>query len=561
MSGRYRTHINPLAAADSSAVPLAGLDLDESFGTGWIGKAHLYLYATQGKRIGIEQMLRNVIDAGLSTAEPALISLASDDAASVRRSWPSVITAITPYQPQDSITDAACELAVADPITYLSERPIWGAYRTCSLGRIVGGALSLAAGGDGKPTLTPILTGLPTVRIVEDFRQALNQLAYAIATGQTLREWLNDLFGMLGVRFQLAGQKDGTVEVTLSDRLPRGAPFSMQVSSDLQGGRDAAPNAPDKAPPLRIVGIEGLPGETARGGVLDDPTHGTFRYIGAEGTIGAEGAVGTVVTGTGVDIDEAVKRMGNSVAGAHAEMLQVVAASRYPVLRPGKLVQLDRSVLGHTLWQPMQVRHHVRNGIYDNDVVLIRGEVSWHLATPPRRPAVLITGSIDGGVQYAANEPVPRDRQGRVPVAFPFVPVPSDETDQPEDPSSVDQVDVDTAESANDQWPPRIMLTVIEPMAGSMHGFVGGHRQGDVCRVAVYGPLWAEVLGFQYRSNRQINADIQDATAGIVVEHNFQTTWSGMVFRRVEELEDEDEDTVLGADLRDHGDATHGESA
>ena len=86
------------------------------------------------------------------------------------------------------------------------------------------------------------------------------------------------------------------------------------------------------------------------------------------------------------------------------------------------------------------------------------------------------------------------------------------------------------------RWPPLIPVTVVEPMAGALHGFITGHRQGDVCRVAVHDPFTAEIVGFQYRDDRRINQDLRGALGGLVVEHNFADAWSGMVFRRTEDL-------------------------
>ena len=86
------------------------------------------------------------------------------------------------------------------------------------------------------------------------------------------------------------------------------------------------------------------------------------------------------------------------------------------------------------------------------------------------------------------------------------------------------------------RWPPLIPVTVVEPMAGALHGFITGHRQGDVCRIAVHDPFTAEIIGFQYRDDRRINQDLRGALSGLVVEHNFADAWSGMVFRRTEDL-------------------------
>ena len=99
----------------------------------------------------------------------------------------------------------------------------------------------------------------------------------------------------------------------------------------------------------------------------------------------------------------------------------------------------------------------------------------------------------------------------------------------------------DTSETPappEDRWPPRIALPVVEPMAGAMHSFVGGHRQGDICRVAVHDPFTAEIVGYQYRDNRAINRDVVGAAAAIVVEHNFADAWTGIVLRRIEDMDD-----------------------
>ena len=93
------------------------------------------------------------------------------------------------------------------------------------------------------------------------------------------------------------------------------------------------------------------------------------------------------------------------------------------------------------------------------------------------------------------------------------------------------------AEIAPQRWPPRIPLPVIQPMAGGLHGLVPTHRHGDVCRVAVHDPMWAEIVGFQYRSNRRINANLVDATAGLIVEHDRAHSWTGIVFRPTDEVE------------------------
>ena len=101
---------------------------------------------------------------------------------------------------------------------------------------------------------------------------------------------------------------------------------------------------------------------------------------------------------------------------------------------------------------------------------------------------------------------------------------------------------LETPAPPEDRWPPRIALPVVEPMAGAMHSFVGGHRQGDICRVAVHDPFTAEIVGYQYRDNRAINRDVVGAAAAIVVEHNFADAWTGIVLRRIEDMDDPETD-------------------
>ena len=99
-------------------------------------------------------------------------------------------------------------------------------------------------------------------------------------------------------------------------------------------------------------------------------------------------------------------------------------------------------------------------------------------------------------------------------------------------------------------------------MAGAMHSFVGGHRQGDICRVAVHDPFTAEIVGYQYRDNRAINRDVVGAAAAIVVEHNFADAWTGIVVRRIEDMDDTETDETSedaaqeeGAEEQDSTDA------
>ena len=167
------------------------------------------------------------------------------------------------------------------------------------------------------------------------------------------------------------------------------------------------------------------------------------------------------------------------------------------------------------------------------------------------------TGTGDGGIGTAEQTQTdgggaPESEEGTQPPPEPRrLPNPAAEADTLETPTP-----------AEDRWPPRIALPVVEPMAGAMHSFVGGHRQGDICRVAVHDPFTAEIVGYQYRDNRAINRDVVGAAAAIVVEHNFYDAWSGIVLRRIEDMDDAETDETSenaageeGAEEQDSTDA------
>ena len=674
---------------------MVAFGLQEGYSTGWSGTA-VVVGSGGDQPLNPGSMMSAVMASGVLAGTAVSLNLIASGGpidGTNARSFPSVVSGLSPY-PIDEFS-AACNVHLVDPIGFLAEQPIWGAYSNVSAAEAVGGALSLAVGGDGKPTLDPILPGLPAVRVVGHYRDALNNIPYVIATGQPLGDWLSDFLAMLGLRAEVRGFSDGRLRITLSDAKPWRAPLDMSVVTP--AGVD--PGDSDSYGPILIQGHSAFPGTPTRGALLDDPTKGSARPLVAYG------AIGTVLTDTGLDVDEASGRVYRSTLGAFTEMFMLSALSRQPRFRPGELVQLSRPAHGITDWQISSVSHWLRTGVYDNDATLIRGDFAWHPELPLYRPPVYVSAVVDGGNDYDFHQPVPRDRLGRIKVTFPFTPTPSAEetidlaaadadrdgrvtledfdAEQIEnftgdsidweaeqakydagelnDPypnkndgdltteekerrdellekrknvlayrafqraNSFDQADADLdgvlsardslvsdelraalrddeqkqeveeqwaereetpleegslaqqygelfgedetelaenvvgarADAAKmaDHWPARIALSVVMPMAGALHGFIVAHRHGDTCRVAVSSPFAAEIIGFQYRDDRRINADLSRAVAGLVVEHNYAEAWSGLVFRRTEdmegdqpvaldEVEDEDEDEV-----------------
>ena len=715
MEYRCYLELGEVASGDGGRmIPVAGFSLTEQYNAGWRG--NVLLVSNTVTPLSIGNMMGAAMTSGIipgSTATLRLALLTDDETdGTLVRSWPVIIGEVEPFQTAE-LTTKVCQVSLLDPISFLGDRTIWGCYRACSAAEMVGGALSIAAGGDGKPALQPLLPGLPQLNIRSAFREALEEVPYSIAVGQNLGEWLLQVLGLLGLRMELLGKSDGSLDVLLTDAAPTGTPMPMSdLPADAAEGDTPAPTRGR----LHIDGLSARPGGGLRGAILDDPSLGGFRRIGG-------GAVGNLFSGVEIGVDEAAYRSTAEVISSYTEMLVVSTLSRQPGFRPGRLVELDRTLRGKDTWQLARVTHRLQGRVYANRATLLVGDASWHPDLPKPRPPVIVPAIVDGGTDFEFHEPVPRDRLGRIPVQFPFIPSPmgdeaamlaaadadrdgritlddfglsgegsaggstqyaqhggtavtptaalasfstsggtekeraeeqlaafrngefedpfpgrSDDelsseelaerrelaakrqaalrylgykralaldsadrdrdgyvTDRDalvsdalkaslEDPESratledqwrsyqageleddypdVSQAayellmeygrlfgdDALTGEDAEliekarrdallepERWPPRLPLTIVQPMAGGLHGFIPAHRQGAACRVAVHDPLWAEAIGFQYRDDRPLNAGISGATAGIVVEHDTNEAWSGMVFRRTDD--------------------------
>ena len=426
MPVKFRARLESLEAGEgepAAAVEAVTVALQEGYNTGWSGMAILEARLDSRLALTPGSMLSAVMASGVIAGGPITLQLYVNSGVAdgeIVRTWPCVVNRLVPFTIDDSDSRAGCIVDLVDPVSFLADQPVWGAYRAVSAGEIVGGALSLAAGGDGKPSLTPVLPNLPSVRIVEDYRDALKRLPYAIAAGRTLGDWLADFLAMLGLRAELnSSGPDGTLMIRLSDSAPRGMHLDMSVLSGHPGELEPHGMPPlGRHGPIIIRGHSGFPGSRLRGGLLDDPSTGAARPLVALGP------VGTVLTAPGLDIEEASGRIFRAVQGTLAEMLMVSASSRQPLIDPGKLVSLSKPVHGHEVWQVTSVWHVLRGGGYDNDATLIRGDVAWHPELPLYRPPVFVTAVVNGGSGYAAHQPVPRDRLGRIKIIFPFTPTP-----------------------------------------------------------------------------------------------------------------------------------------
>ena len=701
-------HYGFLAVAGGSALPVGYFDVEEAYNRGWV--ARVAVFAPGNAHLTLGSMVGNALAAGIVPGRAVVVRLASGEessgagAASTVRSWPGIISRIEPLDPGQSRARVYCLLTIVDIVSYLSNQKVWGAYRAAPAGEIVGGVLSLAAGTSGEPTTDPVITIHPNVEIVSRVRERLDWIPFAIAAGQPLGAWLADYLGLLGIRMEMLGHADGSVHIILADGAPRDEPMSMSLRADETvaaggGGGGAAAHGE-----MAILSLSARRGDYRRALLLDDPTQGQLRRVG-------EGPIGTVITGVEVSLDEAYTRAEQQLVATAAQLLVLTGESRQSGMRPGRRTTLDRAVRGITTWQCHTAVHSLRGRSYSNRALLLNGRFAWYPPRPQRSAPVVVPAVVDAGPKYLPQEPVPRDRLGRIPVSFPFAPMESAEdraikafdknrdgllTDEdfaeelshirardryiyvnhvPEhvqylldteareqdvvalrqgdlkDPfagkadGELDEAqltqrqeleekrtqtyrylawkrsraheategdydgddyltlrdeamsegiraefekdggrrlyelshyrrrlsggssnktgfetftekdealvrewetlfgdgpapDWDThvlrldAEAAAQKWPPRVPLSIVQPMAGGLHGFVAAHRQGDACRVAVHDPLWAEIVGFEYRRHRAMSQGLTNATAGVVVEHDSQNAWSGMLFRR-----------------------------
>ena len=692
---------------------LASLVASEGYNIGWCAHA-IFAFGVPGGGASRIDILATLADRGLSPGRRGKVNLRVEAEGNqllhnqTIRTWPCMVSQMVPLDSDDD-TRAVCRIQLVDPLGYLAGREIWGAFRDVGAAELVGGAIALAAGLDAGPTTEVATVWLPKIRVRGRHRDALDVIPYAIATGETLGEWLARVLGTLGLRAELFAEDGGDTQVVyLTDALAHRTSYEMHVErdgvelSDDERGRDGG---------VSIRSRVAFPGNPLRGALLDDPTQGTPRLLAAFGPIGR------VVRAQGADTDEVTERAWHEVRRGFCEALMVRAASGHPGIEPGCTITLNETINRIDQWQVASARHLVGEGAYDNDATLLRADTAWHPPEPEPRGTVIVSAMVDHSDESLFNEPVPRDRLGRINVRFSFLPPPDmqmaydlaeadtdrdgritlddyDETktndyaanaeeweekaraygngeyDDPypgvsnedlteeqqaereeraekrqeavayifykrisaeppspedgaqagtEDGTGTDNEDDDnpTAETAadesasgaqdeetgddgteteaqtrtgdggtgtggatpsgdtgteqseddppppeprrlrnpapeadtletptppEDRWPPRIALPVVEQMAGAMHSFVGGHRQGDICRVAVHDPFTAEIVGYQYRDNRAINRDVVGAAAAILVEHNYEDAWSGIVLRRIEDMDDAESD-------------------
>ena len=538
-----------------AALPALMLRLTENRSGGWRGTVRVNP-RLPGAEDALQVLMRDGLVPGSAVLVKLLIGGSTGLAGTAVRIWPSVVTSVATEGSEDvNEPDAVCLVTLRDPLTYLGDRPVWAGFVECPLGRMLGGALSCAAGHDGRPTRNPILPGLPTVRIHEELRDEVADVGYAIAAGEPLGHWLDRVFSRLGVRIEMIGDVDGTLHMTLCDRVPSGT----SVNSD--GGLDMTldPNREPSATNLVLSEVDVNAPSIVRGGLLDDVAgDGPQRF-------GPSGALETVLIERQPNADEAVRRAGFRQANRRLKQTRATFSSGQPGLTPGRVVNLKPSdpaaqrshplgygppagaatpsgvegpptaLLGARRWQVADVAHLCERARYWNQASFEKTGLAWRPEPPRERGAMVVSGVVDDGTS-AQGELVGRDRLGRVPIRFSFIPEASDSS---------------SAQSADDPAPALVPLSPVAPGAGDQHGFISDHRQGDWCRVSIINPLFAEIMGYSHRDDRQLGESVRDATVGIVVREDLGE-WHGLLFRP---HADED-DAGAGDDSPDGGAGT-----
>ena len=535
----YRVRVEVLRPPGVT-IPAMSLLLGEARSGGWSGTVNV------APRIGSsERAFRTLMADGLIPGAPVVVRLEIGGTNRYRgiqvRHWPSVITSVntTRWGISSRGRDAFCAITFRDPLSQIRHRTIWTAFTGRSVGEIVGGVLSAAAGGDGRPTRTPVLPGLPvTVRIRDRLRPEIRNIPYAIAAGEPLAYWLSRVLGRLGVRIEMWGDRTGGLHVALCDAKPS----ETDLNRDGGVAMMADPRGEASATNLVICGPAAWPPLSARGGLLDIPSAGEARRFGRAGP------VETVVVAAETAAEEAERRGGFPRSSRNLALVRMTMISRQPALLPGRVVRLDRglarplegeerqegnegprvgphrftSLFGARKWQAADVSHLFMAGRYWNRVEFEKTGAAWRPAVPSGEGAPIVSGVVDDG-DSAPGELVHRDRLGRIPIRFSFV-------------AAAEEAGESSSSGNGDaSRPPLVPLAMVGPFAGGLHGFVSAHRQGDWCRVAVINPLFAEIVGFGYRDDRYLGANVRDATMGIVIRQG-REDWRGMLFRPDEDL-------------------------
>ena len=464
---------------------------------GWHGYAIIDPASGSLTSATLRKSVAGPFESGFTPGKSATLTLKVRGPGNVAQTWPSVVTGLKATTSEKS-GRFVYVVQFANPITYLSHLPIWGLFQSASPAEIVGGAMSLAAGGTPAPTTTPTLDDMPTIRFAETLRYNIQKVPYAIATGEPLGHWLNLVLARLGVRMECSLADDGAIVVTLRDGDPSDKPLPMWFETTPAAGQFNA----------LATDLRAFDAPLERGVLLDNPSIGNARRMGEIGP------VGQVISAARIDADEGELRAGfHDQAWRLAQRAFLVTTQAPDALAGLRLAFVNTEIDAARTWQISDAAHSYRNHIYRNLLWLQKDVSPARALVASDNGPTTISGMVDDTTSDK-GETVARDELGRIPVRLMF--------------QSPD-VETDTA---------RLPLTIIGPLGGDGHGFVHAHRQGDICRVLVHHPLFAEVMGFRYGADRRVAADFADASMGMTVRHGTED-WAGLVFRPGEQIREQ----------------------
>ncbi|MCY3811459.1 MAG: hypothetical protein OXH15_06665 [Gammaproteobacteria bacterium] len=394
------------------AIPALALMLSEDRSGGWLGTVRI-----NPRVVYPGDALQTVLNDGLVPGTAITVKLVvtgdPDHAGVAVRSWPSVVTSVnaTGSAQIGGADDALCVVSFRDPLSFLRMRPVWASYVDRPLAGIVGGILSAASGGDGQPTWSPVLPGLPAVGIHEELGIETANVPYAVAAGEPMGYWLNRVCGRLGVRFEMVGDASGHFHLWLRDGAPSTTSLNRDGGIDMTFDPDRDPSATNLV--LSDLGVNSRPA-TVRGGLLDNLSGGGARRFGSGG------ALGSVMTEAQASLDDAIRRGGFRRSNRQLRQVQATVTSCQPGFLPGRVVRLDgataeddeaeqaddrayASLFGASRWQVADVSHACLHGRYWNRAGLEKTGLAWRPALPDEEGAAIVSGIVDDGVSPPGN--------------------------------------------------------------------------------------------------------------------------------------------------------------
>lgn len=496
----------PMSNPNNSApLSVKSLSMEESYSNGW--KAIAVIQSQQKNPVELEQVIKTVTAYGMIPGYSVLLSLIDGSPSGAKiRSWPSIVTKVKPL-PTVDLLDMECQIELVDPISYLADRPIWGVFRGNSAGEILGGVLSMVTSGYAQPTLTPILNEFPTMTITETLREAAKNIPYAIACGQPLKVWIDDLFGRLGIYYKmkaLSTRGSSSIEVSLSDQAPNNI-LEKGFDVNIIGYHPLQTATSTTETDFQVYGLSVHSARSKLGTVIDSPEVGNPKFFGTSASVDA------VIKSDFFSTGECEYQANLPTERVNAQTYNVHLRSKQPNLSPGAILNIKNvSIDDAPSWQCTQINHEIRDTtIYENDTYIIKNQIVWRPRYPSQEKLNIISAFVYGGSDYTDGQRVPMNAYGRVGIVPAFI----------------------NREDDNAPSETALELRILNNVAGGgASGFVSGCQHNDSCQIIVYHPMLAEILGFCHQQDADISNRFTNASAGICLNQGTENSWQGLFF-------------------------------